>query len=351
MTETIKTTLISLIDNFSYYLVDEARKSTGKDVRNISIKDVEYVKRRGRFGEVYVVDVFYSSEFADNHKSKLAIKFVENIDEAITEMKNTALLEKKFSTRSIVRVPRYIYVNLQKPTFIAYEGITGLNYDEIDMIPDKSFWAGYVLAIIHGGSPRKVIYDVYEEMFRRLILNVFKGSDKEQEIMLKSRNLLDMVKMSSGGCDAFGDFHQSNLMIRLTSVGDIVSISLIDPTFYMQGSFDRFEDVGTFFGRQILIEYRETENEQFPNTMKDIHQFLQGYDIHLREINTPPLAEIYPKGFPLDLFIGFWALMDYIDKITTQNIPPDHIDLHLLKELAYIFLTKHPFKQSCTNNR
>ena len=242
MNSSLKPHLIQLVSSFSYYLIDEARKDSGKDVLEVKINDLEYYKAGGRFGEVYVVDVFYSSEYGQ-HKSKLAIKFIEDALDVLIEIRNSSFLEKKFSTRSIVKIPRYIYVNLKPPTFIAYEGITGINYEDAHTVVDKSFWAGYVLSIIHEGKPRPVITDIYEELYRRLVLSIYGGDEKEQEIMEKSKNLIEMVSSSHGGSDAFGDFHQSNLMIRATTQGEVVSIALIDPTFWMQGSFDRFEDM------------------------------------------------------------------------------------------------------------
>ena len=339
MSDSLKPLLIQLVESFSYYLINEARISTGKDVSETKINDIAYRKASGRFGEVYIIDVFYSSEYG-NHKSKLAIKFIEDIGEVITEIKNTALLEKKFSTRSIVKIPRYIYVNLKKPTYIAYEGMTGINYEDAHAVSDKSFWAGYILSIIHEGKPRPVITDIYEELYRRLILSIFGGAEEEQEIMEKSKSLLEMVKVSQGGSDSFGDYHQSNLMIRVAPEGQVVSIALIDPTFWMQGSFDRFEDIGTFFGRQAFIEFRTTK--LLSSTIGDIQQFVQGYNVHLKEVNAVSLEEMYPKGYPLDLFLSTWAMMDILDKTNSFNIDPNHPDILLLKELAYILLTQQP---------
>ncbi|MHA1668693.1 MAG: hypothetical protein ACTSUR_08550 [Candidatus Heimdallarchaeaceae archaeon] len=339
MNASLKPLLKELVSSFSYYLIDEARKKTGKDVQEVSIKDIEYYKASGRFGDVYVIDVIYDSSYG-NHSTKLAIKFIESMNEVITEIKNSSFLEKKFSTRSMVKIPRYIYVNLKKPTFIAYEGITGINYEDAFDVKRKSFWAGYVLSIIHEGKPKPVIIDIYEELFRRLVLTIFGGEESEQEIMEKSKILLDMISTSEGGSDAFGDFHQSNLMIRTTPQGEVVNIALIDPTFWMQGSFDRFEDMGTFFGRQIFIEYRETKN--FEYTLNDIVDFIQGYNVHLREINGATLEEMYPKGYPLDFFVAIWAMMDIIDKTHTMNITIEHPDVILLKQLAYLLLTEQP---------
>ncbi|MHA2357305.1 MAG: hypothetical protein ACXABK_00865 [Candidatus Heimdallarchaeaceae archaeon] len=339
MDSSVKPLLIQLLGKFSYYLIDEARKNSGKDIKDVKINDIDYYKASGRFGDVYVIDVFYSSLY-EKHKTKLAIKFIESASDVITEIKNSAFLEKKFSTRSFVKIPRYIYVNLKQPTFIAYEGITGINYEDAESVLDRSFWGGYVLSIIHEGRPRSVITDIYEELYRRLILSIFGGEQEEQEIMEKSKNLLEMVAQSKGGSDSFGDFHQSNLMIRTSQQGEIVSIALIDPTFWMQGSFDRFEDVGTFFGRQIFLEYRETKS--IVRSLSEIQRFIEGYNVHIREINGTPLEEMYPKGFPLDFFLSIWAMMDIIDKTNNLNIPLNHPDVILLKELAHYFLTEQP---------
>ena len=339
MSESLKPLLIQLVSSFSYYLIDEARSELGKNVLEISIKDIEYHKAGGRFGDVYVIDVFYSSEFG-NHRTKLALKFMESPTEVVTEIKNSSFLEKKFSTRSVVKVPRYIYVNLKSPTFIAYEGVTGINYEDAHDVRDKSFWGGYVLSIIHEGKPRPVMTDIYEELYRRLVLAVFGGHANEHEIMDKSRVLLDMITASQGGSDAFGDYHQSNLMIRTSPQNEVVSIALIDPTFWMQGAFDRFEDIGTFFGRQAFLEYRGSQS--IPITIDEMKQFVQGYNVHLREVNSQPLEVLYPKGYPLDFFIAIWALMDILDKTTVQNIPEDHPDIELLRNFAFYFLTEQP---------
>ena len=339
MSESLKPSLMQLLSSFSYYLVDEARKATGNDVQEVKINDLEYSKASGRFGDVYVVDVFYSSNFGE-HKSKLAIKFIEEVSDVITEIKNSSFLEKKFSTRSFVKIPRFVFVNLKTPTFIAYEGITGINYEDALNVENKSFWAGYVLSIIHEGKPKPVIIDIYEELYRRLILAVFGGDDEEQEIMEKSKTLIEMVASSHGGSDAFGDFHQSNLMIRTSPQNEIVSIALIDPTFWMQGSFDRFEDIGTFFGRQVFLEYRKTKSLE--KSIEEIEKFIEGYNVHLKEIYGVLLEEMYPKGYPLDLFLSTWAMMDIIDKTNNLNVSPDHPDVLLLKELAYTFLTDQP---------
>ncbi|MCE7742071.1 MAG: hypothetical protein GOP50_06400 [Candidatus Heimdallarchaeota archaeon] len=346
MSESLKPLLIQLVESFSYYLIDEARREIGKDVLEVQIQDIEYIKTGGRFGDVYVIDVMYTS-FYDNHKTKLAIKFMESPTEAITEIKNSSFLEKKFSTRSLVQIPRYVYVNLKSPVFIAYEGVTGINYEDAYNIRDKSFWAGYVLSIIHEGKPRPAITDIYEELYRRLVLSVFGGENIEQTIMEHSKNLIEMIATSQGGSDAFGDFHQSNLMVRTSPQDEVLAIALIDPTFWMQGAFDRFEDVGTFFGRQAFLEYRVTK--QLDSTIDDIKKFIQGYNVHLREVNAIPLEELYPKGYPLDFFLAIWAMMDILDKTTTQNIPLNHADITLLKELAFSLLTEHPLSKEINN--
>ena len=115
----------------------------------------------------------------------------------------------------------------------------------------------------------------------------------------------------------------------------------------MQGSFDRFEDIGTFFGRQAFLEYRVTK--QLDATIDDIQRFIQGYNVHLREINSDPISDFYPKGYPIDLFLAIWAMMDILDKTTTQNIPLNHSDILLLKGFAFHLLTEHPISNKINN--
>ncbi|UJG41999.1 MAG: hypothetical protein K9W45_05910 [Candidatus Heimdallarchaeum aukensis] len=331
--------LLKLINQFRYYFIDEANRDTGKDIIDININNIKYFKTAGRFGEVFVVDVYYSSEITE-HKKKVAIKFIENSNDALLEIKNTMTLEKKFAARSVVRIPRFIYVNLGDNPFIAYEGITGINYEDAVEVRNKSFWAGYVLAVIHGGQTRKVMVDIYEELHRRLVFKIFGGDEQESTVVEKSKPFLQMISSSMGGCDAFGDFHQSNLMLRITPDNQVITIALIDPTFWMKGSYDRFEDMGTFFGRQSILEYRETNN--LVETAKDIRKFLKGYNVHLKELHVPTLEEMYPKGLPIDFYIALWAMMDYIEKTEHQGISKEHPDIIKLKEMTYYLLTEYP---------
>ena len=140
---------------------------------------------------------------------------------------------------------------------------------------------------------------------------------------------------------------KSNLMIRTSPQDEVLGIALIDPTFWMQGAFDRFEDIGTFFGRQAFLEYRTAKNLE--GTIDDIKKFVRGYNVHLREVNGPSLEDLYPKGFPLDFFLAIWAMMDILDKTTTQKISLNHADILLLKELALILLTEHPISKQINN--
>lgn len=339
MDENIKNQILSIVNNLNFYLVDQARRKIGADIVSVTIDDIQYTKAQGRFGEVYVCDVFYHSEFRQ-HKTKLAIKFFGDMSTISTDLKNTIYLEQKFSTRSLIELPKYVYANLNDPIYVVYEGITGINYEDATHVVEKSFWAGYVLAITHGGNPRPVASEVYEELFRRLVLTIFRGTPSEETIMGESSFYFNLIRESMGGCDAFGDFHQSNLMLRTTPQGEILKVALIDPTFWMPGSFDRFEDMGTFFGRQAFVEYREKKN--IVNTIGDIKQFLKGYNVYLREIDLPVLSELYPKGYPLDFFLGIWALMDYIDKTTILHIPETNPNIQLLKEFIVYVLSNKP---------
>ncbi len=219
---------------------------------------------------------------------------------------------------------------------MVYEGVEGINYDEVENKGELPYLAGKLLALIHGGNIRPVDEELYRDLARILGRNLAL-TGKEYEISHAMGTAFETIKHASSGCNAFSDFHQSNVMVTLNN-GKPQKLWVIDPEFMQMGSFDRMEDAGTFFGHQFYLEYRETG--QYERSLNDMIKFLLGYDSIFKQLTQRRLYEIYPHGIPITFFIGFWALMDALDLLNNrlENATPEHPEILSRIDFALQFL-------------
>ena len=95
---------------------------------------------------------------------------------------------------------------------------------------------------------------------------------------------------------------------------------LIDPEFTEDCTEstcnDRFEDIATFFSKELLQEYVNSGN--IKNNRYLIDQFLNGYNSILRKINIG-IEDIYPQGSSFELQIILALLVDLLYYVTVED--------------------------------
>jgi len=217
-------------------------------------------------------------------------------------------LDIKFRTAPEFGVPKVIFSSTSDPTLIIYEGIEGTNYDELEA-NGKEVEAGKLLATIHGKDTRPVQTEIYRNLMR-MIGSHLSVLGREQEISNLLTHHFERMTDAMSGTNPFSDFHQSNVMMSLYQ-DQITKAYVIDPEFMQKGSFDRMEDVGTFFGAQALEEYNQSG--RITDTLQELHDFLEAYQHKVVEMGGYRWKDMYPRGNPLGFFIAQWALMDALD--------------------------------------
>lgn len=300
-------TVQSILPFLHEYFTGLARSSIDPSINHVEFISTATKERRGVSGSVLISDVVYSARNEMRTKT-IALKFFNDKSSALNELKNAMELVIKFKSVPEFGIPDVIFASTESPILIIYEGVTGTNYDELN-IPKKAREAGRLLATIHGAQIRPVNTDLYLNLIRMMGTHLA-PTGKEKEIANSLRYHYDKLQGAKSGCDPFSDFHQSNVMI--SHVGEeIMKAYVIDPEFMQKGSFDRLEDVGVFFGMQLLEEYRS--NNSLNDGLKSINEFFRGYNSKMKELGSISLSEIYPRGCPLSFFIAQWALMDSLD--------------------------------------
>lgn len=306
-------TVQSILPLIKYYFLSLAQKKYSKPVDDIEFIQTATRARRGVTGTVLISNVTYSVGF-DISDTTIAMKFFEDKKSALNEMKNALELDIRFKTAPEFGIPKVIFASTQDPVLIIYEGISGTNYDELDN-DAKPEVAGRLLAAIHGPQTRPVDMSVYRDIIRML------GSQlsvlgKEREISSLLKRDLDKLNNAMSGTNPFSDYHQSNVMITQLN-GEISKAYVIDPEFMQTGSFDRMEDIGTFFGYQFYQEFVNSGSVQ--QSLSDLQQFLDGYEEKNKENGGYEWRALYPNGNPLGFFMAQWALMDALDIIVNRG--------------------------------
>ncbi|OLS28441.1 MAG: hypothetical protein HeimC2_06600 [Candidatus Heimdallarchaeota archaeon LC_2] len=307
--QTVQTMLPILRDHF----IQIAKKNFRAKIEDFEFTATQTTERAGVSGRVLISNVYYKTEHGENFET-IAMKFFQNTNSAITEIRNAMELEIKFRAAPEFGIPKVIFASTKDPVLIIYEGINATNYDEIN-IARKAWQAGRLLATIHGGEARPVDNTLYRDL-SRMIGSQLAKTGYEKVISDGLGFFYERIEKAYSGCDPFSDFHQSNVMIM--SFDDLIGkVYIIDPEFMQKGSFDRLEDVGTFFGFQLFNEFEATN--RIDNGIKDVNEFFSGYQSKLHEMGGLSWQQMYPNGCALPFFVAQWALMDALDMVINRG--------------------------------
>jgi len=338
------TIIAEAISQLDYFFQSESSKLLKGEVTNWQVTNVTHTIKRGRFAQIFLLKILLLTDLGEIEHN-IAVKMIGEGTLPLDELSNSFYLENTFRTLPEFGTPRVLFYKSSNPAYILYEGVKGNNYDELPLVKDKATHAGRLLAAIHGITQKKIDIETYEGL-TRLIGQQLDDNQEERRISAAIKPFLEIMETSNGGCYPFGDFHQSNVMVE--STGNLVSrMYVIDSEYMLKISFDRFDDIGSFFGKQLYQEYRTTQN--FTQTATDVSDFIAGYNSFLKERNAQTLDELYSKGATLDFFLAQWLIMDLLDlklnpsraRSPTEDVQKMNLILALLEEKPFQKLLSH----------
>ncbi len=352
-----KVALSIIVDEFKEYIKKIIEIEAGETPRYISPLDIFAVRRYGRTGSVHLVTVKTRSDVGD-FNIRLALKFSSSPERTIIEAKNAEKLMRMLMGFPDIGIPRLLF-SYPSESLLIYEGLIGETYIESKMSSiEKATLAGKTLAAIQGGGYRNIDYKKYEDLMAFILLRLPIKSSKKEALAKQCSRYINELKKSIGGCNIFGDYHQSNIFfvsmpkkaefIRGDASGEIKNLEgpliktyVIDPEYVTDdGVSCRAEDIGTFFGYQCLQEFENFGTLNF--TKKDLEAFLFGYNGLLEQLSGENIFGLYPKGLPVEFHIAYWLFLGVRDLLGRHDLKEIENIVTSRIELAEYLLCNRP---------
>lgn len=315
---------------------------------SIAIQSIEIKNMIGRGRQLHLVEVNYHSDVGLGHSGRLFIKVFNTYGKLDEEANGAIFLQKILEKNSYIKTPKLLYTS-QDYNILVYEGLYAEELDKYENLEeaDKLFLAGSVLPAIHANVLKEVdlqrYYLILEKTIEKLI-EIDKKMNLDMNEQLKNIRQLMVLEIenymfhSHGGARVFGDFHAGNIMIsnrelrpnnKLNDYQQLennlyqnLQIYIIDPEFLDPESdqVDRFEDIASFFIKDILDEFIESNFKALDKSKTNINQFLKGYNEQFQKMtNGLNLRDLYPKGITLDFQICMAVLFDLLFFIRNSN--------------------------------
>lgn len=345
----MRTLFTQIGDCLQDFFKEQILENTGESPNLISIEDVQSVEKGTSKSKVHFV-TYYLNTDTGKQTENLVVKFSADESRFEKEIKNHTLISSVPERFPGIYIPKIIYKSSQNRCII-YEGVSGKSFRETQMEKDYKYQlAGQTLAAIHGAEKGNFSSEPYKKLILYL-LSAIGDYSIEQEILELTLPFFIALEESLGTTMIHGDFHQGNLLFSSEITAPIqeilsefppkIKIYILDPEFVMLGR-DRSEDIGTFFAKPCIKEFRKygTVDE----TQKDIMAFIEGYNFALENIGSNfSLFDLYPSGLTIDFHVASYLLYDISEKIMENNLNIQSEKLEQNLKLLFLLLRDKPF--------
>lgn len=343
-------TILTLIgDSLQDFFKEKIFENTGESPNLISIEDVQTVEKGTSKSKVHFVTYYLNTDIGKQSEN-LVVKFSADESRYEKEIKNHKLISAVPERFPGIYMPKIIYKSSQNRCII-YEGVAGKSFRDTQIEKNYKYQlAGQTLAAIHGVEKGNFSSEPYKKLILYL-LSSLGDYNTEQEILELTLPFFLALEESLGTTMIHGDFHQGNLLFSSAITAPIqeilsefppkIKIYILDPEFVMPGR-DRSEDIGTFFAKPCIKEFRKygTVDE----TQKDIIAFIEGYNFALENIGSNySLFDLYPSGLTIDFHVASYLLYDISEKILENNLSIQSEELERNLKLLFLLLKDKPF--------
>ena len=346
----LKTVLTTIGESLERFFKERITEKIGERPSYISINDVNAKEIGTSKSKVFIVTYYLSSDCGDQEVN-LVVKFSANEERYYKEIDNYKLFSDIPQRHPGIYMPLIVY---KSPTnhCIIYEGVSGKNFRESKL--DKNFkhnLAGQTLSAIHGIEKDVIDSDPYKKLVLYLI-STFDSPEIEETILDLILPSLRSLEKSQGSTTIHGDFHQGNILFSSEIIDNSkqktskdppkIKTFFIDPEFAMSGR-DRCEDIGTFFAKPTIIEFRKYQTVD--DTKKNLIAFLKGYDHILTQMKAGyGLLDLYPSELTIDFHIASFILYDISTQVHNKKKYIDSKEIQEDLKLLKIILKEKPFQ-------
>ncbi len=345
----LRTIFTQIGDSLQDFFKEKIFENTGESPNLISIEDVQSVEKGTSKSKVHFVTYYLNTDIGKQSEN-LVVKFSADESRYEKEIKNHKLISAVPERFPGIYMPKIIYKSSQNRCII-YEGVAGKSFRDTQIEKNYKYQlAGQTLAAIHGVEKGNFSSEPYKKLILYL-LSTLGDYNTEQEILELTLPFFLALEESLGKTMIHGDFHQGNLLFSSEITAPIqeilsefppkIKIYILDPEFVMPGR-DRSEDIGTFFAKPCIKEFRKygTVDE----TRKDIMAFIEGYNFALENIGSNySLFDLYPSGLTIDFHVASYLLYDISEKILENNLSIQSEELEQNLKLLFLLLKDKPF--------
>ena len=340
-TRILKELLQKTVETHRSYLKQVAKTAQGTPPQFITFDTLESVKKAGKSGLTLVTARLRTEN--GPFSVKLAIKSFKSSSIAEQNRVYTEILLRRLEGTDIltpnVILPDFAIIDAQSSRTLVYEGIDGVELLDSDLSSEEQMrLAGYALGSYHGSRAYPIDLERYRIMITTAVQSIPIQASRRKIIHEEgTRIATDVLGRTAGGCEAFGDFHAGNILVK--KYEDEVYTYLIDPEFIEPDSGAcRLQDVATFFIRPALEEFRT--NKALTMMWKNVDSFFSGYDQALMKFGVN-LSLIYgTQGVPKEIFSFQLGLASILEALFVYRRWKGHIrasseiDDRLADELA-----------------
>jgi hypothetical protein len=345
----LRTILTQIGDSLQDFFKEKILENTGESPNLISIEDVQSVEKGTSKSKVHFV-TYYLNTDTGKQSENLVVKFSADESRYEKEIKNHKLISAVPERFPGIYMPKIIYKSSQNRCII-YEGVAGKSFRDTQMEKNHKYQlAGQTLAAIHDVKKGNFSSEPYKKLILYL-LSTLGDYNTEQEILELTLPFFLALEESLGTTMIHGDFHQGNLLFSSEITAPIqeilsefppkIKVYILDPEFVMPGR-DRSEDIGTFFAKPCIKEFRKygTVDE----TQKDIMAFIEGYNFALENMESNySLFDLYPSGLTIDFHVASYLLYDISEKILENKLSIQSEELEQNLKLLFLLLKDKPF--------
>ena len=324
----------------------------GFKARYISVKNVEFKAQNLGFCQQYNTEIEFLSDQGSWFKNVI-VRYFNSEDEVEHELKLFNILELNCLKFPNISPSPLIIVN-KNQHYVVYDLLNDKKLQDLDLsVKYQDFLMGTVYAITHGGKSYEL--DIYEiiELVKYGVNDLTANIKTKLRFLEKVDHYKKLVSASKYGYLVSTQPNPKNFRFRYLiseqslsekeiSYQNAFEVTIL-PTQSQEKVSDRMLDVGLLFADDGFKEFQRTGKVR--KTKTRILHFLRAYSIIHKKISSVSLVQLYPLGYPLDLYM---ILVVYLSGVNQLNALQDDNDkqtliIEFLKYFEFVLMT-HPFQ-------
>jgi len=348
----IRNSIMTIAEEIAPIFKSQTMEMFGFKARYISVKNVEFEAENLGFCQQYNTEIEFLSDQGSWFKNVI-VRYFNSEEEVERELNLFQILELNCLKFANTNPTPLITANKQE-RYVVFDLLNDKKFEDLNLtVKYQDFLLGTLYSIIHGGKSYEL--DIYEilELVKYGINDFMTNRERKVDLLKKVDGYKNLISATKYGYltstlpnPKIFRFRylisEESLSERDISYQNAFEVTIL-PNQSQEKYSDRMLDIGLLFADDGFKEFKTTAN--IKQTKARILHFLRAYRIIHKKISKVTMEEIYPLGYPLDLYM---ILVVYLSGVNQLNEMKDAknketLVLELLNYFDFI-LTTHPFQ-------